>query len=65
MILIKYTEYGRLEKHIKGNIVTTFAVGRSTTYTTERKIYEDLRHNSKDDYIKSLLQNGFEIVGCL
>ena len=62
MILVKYTESGKLEKHIEENTVTTYAIGRSKTHTTRRNIREDLRYNSKDEYIKALLRNGFEKV---
>lgn len=59
MILVKHTEHGRLEKHINENTVITFAIGRSKTHSTKRKIREDLRYSSNDEYIKALLRNGF------
>lgn len=59
MKLIKYTDRGRLEKYIAENTVITFAIGRSKIHSTKRKIREDLRYNSKDEYIKALLRHGF------
>ena len=59
MKLIKYTDRGRLEKYIAENTVITFAIGRSKIHSTKRKIREDLRYSSKDEYIKALLRHGF------
>ena len=60
MKLIKFTEHGRLEKYITDSTVITFAIGRSEIHSTKRKIREDLRYNSKEEYISALLRNGFE-----
>lgn len=60
MKLVKFTERGRLEKYITENTVITFAIGRSQIHSTKRKIREDLRYSSKEEYIKALLRHGFE-----